>query len=791
MSALTKADIFLITVRRKYKIFMYIHKLIFTRQTVVAEKGRKAPQKVCNTMTTLASPAAPNINARRKKSTKSTVIRIRPSLKGQHTVVEPLSSSQVVLHPIPLPEEETVSSQLVRQNYATDTEYVADSVLGQDTTQDKLHSSIGMPMALKSMQSLFKQKSSKPQLLFVTGSRHSGKTYTAFGPLLSKQKQDTDGLVPRIMDSFFRQAQHQGPKGTHFAVELSLYLVPEAAKNNKEALVDLLNSNSCTPTKRGAIAKSIACATKNNSAVKSLAARFERIPKASQKKYDSVNEPVFLEQYNDGYHVINGQTRTCNSASEARETLAVAMKRAERIRSSGHHVVARLQPVLLGKQQQQSGSPIVVVDLHVSSAARSSADRGKELPSPGGGFQAVLKCVQALKTEKLPYSHHLLTMLLQSTLQAHPRVTILLTVAPDHENYGDKKMLFEQVCSTMQVAVTTGLTASPGLVVASPPVPRPTKKRHKVHAAEKTPEPAKSITSAVEVQVESKPIKVEVIRKKKRDSEMKHYLESEDADDERSEKDPLEKCEIVRNPSMTYSDSTNEDDDGFLHDEYFVPVPPPPTARDISTRHLPRYVESPGASAPVDEVAPNLRSTPRVANILDILDAPPPTFSAVDDETVEDRIQELEKENTKLRRENERIKVLETENAKLREENTRTKERNKQLEEELCSQREAPNLVENSISIHVAKTAPLSIPRKPESAKAAPCVPMKPSSNPLGKLSELVKARNESAQDNPWETRKAKLGASIFVSPAAQQPKSSQKTENVNLPPEFERLRGL
>src|SRR3569623_264069 len=152
-----------------------------------------------------------------------TVLRIRPLLKKEREdpiLLDPLPSdaTTVVLHPPPPKQGDLLSpsSELVRQTIdpsaiTHDTDFRLDHVWPMEAPQEKVYFGTGLPMALAAMEPLKVDPNTTTQvqranhLIVAMGVAGSGKTYSCWGgaPIHNKRKKETDGLVPRILDSLY------------------------------------------------------------------------------------------------------------------------------------------------------------------------------------------------------------------------------------------------------------------------------------------------------------------------------------------------------------------------------------------------------------------------------------------------------------------------------------------------------------------------------------------------------------------------------------------------------------
>ena len=190
------------------------------------------------------------------------VLRLRPHQKKERddpVLIEPIQTTPnaVVLHP---PQSNLISpsSTLVRQTLSpeavkstVDADYRFDSVFWPETDQDRLYFAHGHPMALSAMEPL-KDTELKPKnhLIVTMGASGSGKTYTSWGgSCVTARKQDSDGLLPCLLDSLFRQSKHHvfpvnsNKKKIVFAVNLTLLQVRQSQTKPQECQIhDLMQT---------------------------------------------------------------------------------------------------------------------------------------------------------------------------------------------------------------------------------------------------------------------------------------------------------------------------------------------------------------------------------------------------------------------------------------------------------------------------------------------------------------------------------------------------------------------
>lgn len=589
-----------------------------------------------------------------------TVLRLRPLLKKEREdpiLLDPLPSSDattVVLHPPPPKQGDLMSpsSELVRQTIdpttlaLQDSDFRLDHVWPTETTQDKLYFSTGLPMALAAMEPLkadpqgAHQPSRVDHLIIGMGVSGSGKTYTCLGggTIHNKRKKESDGLVPRILDSFFSQSKHHicNKRGLYFAVNLRILLVKQHKhKPDDGAIHDLLQPVAPRSFSISSVSSlSLASAAAKSPVIQNIKSvqtgplmkhlSGSTTTKTNSSHYSSLDEPVFVEQDSEAeFHVVNGQVRACRTGEDAREALQVAMASAYRLSSKRHqsHVLVSMQPVLMDKQGTtvlRCGGTLAVLDMAgYTSLPTQTNNRAKEsLPARFDAHAALLRCLRTIQENegirsgrneddvgksptpqstfsrerrmslrKIPFRQHKLTMLLQPILSnkisERTTVTLLLTAYPGHRDYMEKKALLNEVKGFRGSLLPFDAAAKTGLKVASRKKERSSKRKNANH---------------------NKPT---------------HADMSSDADDEGSVKDTPKKVELspmqvptdynAQNPvavapGISHYISSSYSDDPM--DEYYraEPLPPPvaPSYAMLMRASVSSSIMSPEPSAPVE-----------------------------------------------------------------------------------------------------------------------------------------------------------------------------------------------
>jgi hypothetical protein len=432
------------------------------------------------------------------------VLRLRPIQKKEHedtVVIDCLpESSKIVLHPAPVTvshaSEMTASSQLVLQTLSPETvrtqsdmEIQFDQVFPPDTSQDKVYYSLGLPMALSSMESLKSGESvrKKTHILISMGVTKCGNSFSCWGNTSFKRKSPSDGIVPRILDSLFSQSKHHVTnKSLSFVVSIIILQVDQAregAKTKDECHVyDLLHHKASSVSSAFGFSP-----VKASNAVRSLVANFERnnkpslssIPSPAQSKATaSTNEAVFVEQdpITMDFKAVNAQYKSCHNIEEARTVITDAMCNSRKLSSKKNqsHVLVQMQPILLkGGKIIQRGGIIAILDMagvdQADKFSRTGAKRIKDaIPNRCDAHAAVMNCLRALQQnevahqgndetgrvrldalKKVPFLQHKVTMLIQPLFSKKNTdssiVTVLHNAHISHRDYDEKKSMLIEV----------------------------------------------------------------------------------------------------------------------------------------------------------------------------------------------------------------------------------------------------------------------------------------------------------------------------------------------------------
>jgi hypothetical protein len=401
------------------------------------------------------------------------ILRIRQLKRKERDepiALEPLQCGRaVLLKPINL----NCSSSQQRNPLDTvhDREFRFEKVFSSSETAEKVYAGVGLPIALqamepfKSLPEVHAAASTKSHLIVCTGLEKSGTTFTS-SDSLQKQKLDSDGLLPRILDSLYIQAKHQNQhlfKNNIFGVNMTILQINELKTHPNDChIFDLLQPSNSKHVKSGDRIirmvnqliigrQNVPFSTKSNTGFGEQQVSIHRTPKAKDCKLTNVL-PYF-----------------CTSTVKSRELLLLAMKRRQKHSGSKYqsHLFINLQPILFSSRYGQIvrwGDTITILDM-TRFAYKEHVTCLRD-PLQAGAYTAVINCLKAIvATNKasmdnystVPYMQHQFTMLLQPlfTSQSSPTgisITLMTTVSPSNQHYVDKKNLLTDIqqirCST-------------------------------------------------------------------------------------------------------------------------------------------------------------------------------------------------------------------------------------------------------------------------------------------------------------------------------------------------------
>ena len=377
-------------------------------------------------------------------------ICIRPLLKKERddtVVLEAQSSSQekrnvVALHPLPPKingDSIAPSAALILQTMSPDTiqtghdeefrfdhvfscnaqELVQSSTAPQSSLQNQVYTRLGRPMALRAMEALINNDDGATarttQLLITMGSPASGKSHICWGPSpVTKRKTTQDGLILRMVDSFFGQFDRLRTKaapGTnthHYALNLSFVQVNQDAYGNSQhacELHDLLQHVRGSPKASHMLSPHVKAFTR-------------WVPKKSSSSYsssDSLEETIVLEQDPEtkDFQVQNRTIQTCRSMEEARDAIQEALSNSRKLGGKKRyqaHVFVQMQPVILHKSKAsprviKKGGVIAVLDMAgVDESERKCSRRIRSTASlvhQSDAHTALIHCLRSLQYNEL------------------------------------------------------------------------------------------------------------------------------------------------------------------------------------------------------------------------------------------------------------------------------------------------------------------------------------------------------------------------------------------------------
>jgi hypothetical protein len=464
-------------------------------------------------------------------------LRIRPLLRKEREdpiVLEAIDATSVALHPPPfsiatsnnIADTRSPHSSLSQDATvltAQDEEYHFDRVFSANASQDKVYLSVGQHTALEAMEALKTGDSRrKTHLLLGIGLASSGKTYTVAGnpTYLSKRKHESDGLVPRILDSFFSQAKHNlvyNKKKYSFAVQMSIIQVNQSKSSLDDCeLIDLLqpvkkraNPPTASSSGFGGLASTLLNSMDLSLPHQSLAFKKNR-PMNSEEMDELIN--IQQDPNTSECFLVNGTHKACYSSEEARETLQKAISNSRKLAHKKYqsHVLMELQPQLVSNRSgrtAKAGEKIAILDLvgcDESSCKQRATRRVDSLPDRSYAYNSLMNCLKAIQhnenisasssnvldsisecsrnddssldserkivatpknPRKVPFRQHKVTMLLQqlfSLKQAEKTmVTFLLTASPSSQDRADNKVLLNEIVSlhrpSPRACVNTGV----------------------------------------------------------------------------------------------------------------------------------------------------------------------------------------------------------------------------------------------------------------------------------------------------------------------------------------------
>lgn len=461
------------------------------------------------------------------------VLRIRPLLKKERDdaiVLEPQTHvvrnapPTAILHPLYTSLESPVGgSSALRNRLGSDatnsntpTDYHFNHVLPENTSQDKIYYTLGLPAATAAMKSLKgssasrSSKSSMSHLFISMGVANSGRTFTCFGgSTVSKRRASDDGLVPRIVDSLFSQSKHHPSQGSKsFAVNISFMQVSQTKSSDPNAcqIQDLLAAPTKSPTKISSASPKRTLMT-----VRSMAKKFEHALPSPIRSMSPMRSREFAEMDPEDLHPT---FESCRDAAQAREVLQKGLNASKRAaKGHNHHLLIQIQPVV---NRNQFGDKIAILDMAGLEKGKRNQSRGKDsVASNQAAGAAVLHCLRTMihntnvkngtsspmdimvpddeaseiscvsqekgplhhRLKPVPFRQHKVTMLLNPIFasSSSTKVTMLLNAYPGHTDYYGKRLLLqdlELLCGaallSSNAAVATGFEREDSRSLLSP-----------------------------------------------------------------------------------------------------------------------------------------------------------------------------------------------------------------------------------------------------------------------------------------------------------------------------------
>lgn len=405
--------------------------------------------------------------SRMKRFQMETVMRMRPLLKKERddfVVLEPQSDSQVILNPFDQSSSQSPPRSGMRGRTNSDstannvpTEYHFNHVLTENTSQDKIYYTLGLPIVTATMNSLKNGTSNRnpeTHLLISMGIENSGKTYTCFGGMtIPKRRASQDGLVPRLLDSLFSQSSHAGGNSKGFTVQISMMQVTELNGGPDSCQIHDLLANQSSSSKSKVFG--ISPMKKKNLNVRNMAARFERaIPSPVGRKAPKSSEESAILDAED----LKPMVQNCRDITQAREFLQSGLQASQRNVTGNQksHLYITMQPVVDGTRYGDRISILDMAGLEKENSMRNT--RGKESaattnPSEAGN-DAVLTCLRVLTQnakiahgKSIPFQRHKVTMLLNPIFSksSFVKVTLLFAAYPGHADFQQKRMLLKDI----------------------------------------------------------------------------------------------------------------------------------------------------------------------------------------------------------------------------------------------------------------------------------------------------------------------------------------------------------
>ena len=442
-----------------------------------------------------------------------TVLRIRPLLKKERDdliLLEARESSTtesnnneiqtVILNPLnPSP---SAGGGSYSNRSRTDSDSTAintplechfNHILPENTSQDKIYYTIGLPIVTATMNSLknatsrhhsSRDRMPKSHLLISMGVENSGKTYTCFGGMtIPKRRASQDGLVPRLLDSMFSQSNHASGGSKGFTVQVSILQVtqPKGGGNKSDPNSCQIHDLLATPPQSSSSPFGASPKIKKKLNVRNIAARFERaIPSPVNRRTSKSSDDKIVELDAEN---IKPAFQNCRNITQAREVLQNGFNTSQKHRTGdqNYHLYITMQPVIDGTKYGDSISILDMAGLEKEKIKQNIRGKQDVTSTNQAANEAVFDCLktmvnnvniasakntysddevsevssvsrwkQPITSEQLkpvPFRRHKVTMILNQLFvqNSSVKVTLLLAAYPGHIDFQQKRMLLQNI----------------------------------------------------------------------------------------------------------------------------------------------------------------------------------------------------------------------------------------------------------------------------------------------------------------------------------------------------------
>jgi hypothetical protein len=442
-----------------------------------------------------------------------TVLRIRPLLKKERDdliLLEARESSTtesnnneiqtVILNPLnPSP---SAGGGSYNNRSRTDSDSTAintplechfNHFLPENTSQDKIYYTIGLPIVTATMNSLknatsrhhsSRDRMPKNHLLISMGVENSGKTYTCFGGItIPKRRASQDGLVPRLLDSMFSQSNHASGGSKGFTVQVSILQVtqPKGGGNISDPNSCQIHDLLATPPQSSSSPFGASPKIKKKLNVRNIAARFERaIPSPVNRRTSKASDDKMVELDPEN---IKPAFQNCRDITQAREVLQNGFNTSQKHRTGdqNYHLYITMQPVIDGTKFGDSISILDMAGLEKEKTKQNIRGKQDVTSTNQAANEAVLDCLKTMvnniniagakttysddevselssvsqakrpitrdQLKPVPFRRHKVTMILNQLFvqNSSVKVTLLLAAYPGHIDFQQKRMLLQQV----------------------------------------------------------------------------------------------------------------------------------------------------------------------------------------------------------------------------------------------------------------------------------------------------------------------------------------------------------